>query len=139
VVSFRYIRTRAFDDHAFYTDFVGAMHRLAAQRPFLDDRKRWSLALEYADEQDNARWVAAQNARDDGESYSEYFATQRITVLPTLDEPAPHQRIRAAGFIGLLQSSHSPAAVVRKGHDIVSARNEPYQKRERDYRDYAPG
>jgi hypothetical protein len=100
VVSFRHNQTRAFDDHAFYLDFVRALRVLRVERPFLGERERRRRALIEADAEDVARWVAAQNARCD----ADYYRQQHVQVRARIEGPSTRELVRTNGRVAALEA-----------------------------------
>ena len=101
MVSFQHNQTRAFDDHAFYLDFVHALRRLAVQRPFLGERQRWRLALAEADILDCGRWVAAQNAQGD----ADYYRQQHLQVCDRIDPRSTREIMLRVGRVATLEGA----------------------------------
>ena len=122
MLSYWHSRDRAFDDRLFYLDFVDALRRLAAHRPFFSEAKRWWLALEYADEQDVARWVAAQN----GASDVTYYQRQHIAYVPVIGSNG-HPQMELCPARNLLDESGRPRMTRVTKWQSVSARHEDYQ------------
>lgn len=123
MVPFRYSRTRAFSDRLFYLDFTNALHQLERDRPLVDERRRWWLALAEADRKDIARYVAFMNAQGD----VDYYARQNTTIGPKLGEISTLELLKVNGRVATLEPPR------RTDHDKYGP-----QKRTRDFRDYAP-
>jgi hypothetical protein len=140
VVSFPYTRTRAFNDHEFFKDFIGALHQLERDRPDLEERPRWWLALAEADRKDVARYVAHLNAQDD----HEYFARQHVTYVPVIHAAqdghpqmteSPASSIRQLDAEGRLRVTKITKWEYQTARDY-SGENYQKQKRERDWTDH---
>jgi hypothetical protein len=124
VVSFPYTRTRAFNDHEFFKDFVNALHQLERDRPLVDERRRWWLALAEADRKDVARYVAHMNSQND----AEYFARQHTLAC-----------IQELNTTSMVETNGQTRCTRVSKWEYQPARDygrEAYQKRERDWRDH---
>jgi hypothetical protein len=124
VVSFRHNPTRPFDGHAFYRDFVTALHQLERDRPLVEERRRWWLALAEADRKDIARFVAHLNAQNDAEYYARQHTLACIQELNTTSMVETNGQTRCTR---VSKWEYQPARDYGR---------EAYQKRERDWRDH---